>query len=141
MGYIIGQIDKIKCLLEFDLPTSASEQPLRADFQVEFKIPSVTTAKARIVEVQKFTADYVNEQKRIAADPSIARTLMAGSLDEAYLREDVVDIVGIKDKDGNDRNFTTSMLEEILNDAVSRPHILQLWSANIFQGGALKRKN
>jgi hypothetical protein len=141
MGYIIGQLHKVKERVEFDLPSTDAGQPLKADFVVTFRIPDSATAKGRVKRSKKLAADYAASFRNRSSDPEAGETADPVEFEESMVREDVISIDGLTDVNGQPIPYSADLLDAVFNDQPARRALFTKWSELIFQNGAIQRKN
>ncbi|ALO46571.1 hypothetical protein [Pseudohongiella spirulinae] len=140
MAFVIGEIKTVERKVEFDLPSSVGKPKRKADFVVELTVRDDATVKARRKAVQEYLAKLNREMELARGDRNYTPTIDDQNFDDEYLREDVVNIKGVRDESGNDLEFSAQLLDAILLDRPARSALLDVW-AELNSDKALKRKN
>jgi hypothetical protein len=140
MGFVIGEIRTVKRHIKFELPSDDGKKPAKADLVVEFKVRTRDVLKARQKEVQKFVRNINVEIKKARENPDYEIEMPDVELDESYLREDIVNIEGCLDSEGNELPFNQDLLSAVLADRSAADAITAAWVELNSLNGA-KRKN
>lgn len=140
MPFVIGQIETVERKVEFELPRNAGKPVKKADFVVELKVHDEPTVKARRKEIREYMAEVGREMEKARTDRNYEMNIEDHNYDDDYVREDVVNIKGIKDAEGKDLEFTPELLEAVMKDRTARQALLDVW-IELNGDKALKRKN
>lgn len=100
MAFTFKPVNTIKKNVCVEIPGDFGKTT-KADFDVEYKRLPVSDARALIEQIKDKTAD-----------------------EEAVLRDSVVNIHGIKDVEGNDVEFTSELLTQLIEEIYIRGPIL-----------------
>lgn len=141
MAFVIGEVKSTRKKIKFDLPTDDGKPVKKADFVVELKVHSAEVVKERRKQLNDYLAAAGREVAKARKDPDHEADIPDVTFDEDYLREDVLDLAGILDADGNEISFSSELLEAVLNDRRARKALIDAWSELNLDEGAAKRKN
>ena len=141
MAYIIGEIESVKRKVEFKLLADDGKPVKKADMIVTFKVRTAEENRERMLSLQKFTAERSRQLALLRTNPAHELNLEEVDFDADFLREDITDIAGIMDTDGNDIEFSKEVLESVLQDRQAKKALIETWSELNLDGDGGKRKN
>lgn len=141
MAFVIGKIETVKRRVQFDLPADEGKRSEKADFMVTLKVRDAETIRQRNKEISDFTLQVQREVSRLTKDPTHEMDIPEGSFDEKYLHEDVMNLEGIRDGEGEDLPFSGELLDDVLQDRNARAALLKVWREVNLDETAAKRKN
>ena len=110
-------VETIKKTIQIEVPGHYGKTT-KADFDVEFRRLGHSEAKNLIEKIREKKAD-----------------------EDQVLRDNIVDIDGIKDADGNDIPFSAELLTQLLDEAYIRAPLIAGFMEVTYQLDKLKRKN
>ena len=141
MAYIIGEIESVKRKVEFKLLADDGKPVKKADMIVTFKVRTAEENRERMLSLQKFTAERSRQLALLRTNPAHELNLEEVDFDADFLREDITDIAGIMDTDGNAIEFSKDVLEAVLQDRQAKKALIETWSELNLDGDGGKRKN
>ena len=141
MAYIIGEIESVKRKVEFKQLADDGKPAKKADMVVTFKVRNAEENRERILSLQKFTAERSRQLALLRSNPAHELNLEEVDFDADFLREDITNIAGIMDTDGNDIEFSKEVLESVLQDRQAKKALIETWSELNLDGDGGKRKN
>lgn len=126
MPFTLAPIESLKVRIKFTIPADTGKKQKRADLLVTYR-------KRPVSEQKEFLEDMAS---RIEKEDTRE--------DGDVLEEDILDIEGIKDTDGNDLEYSPAVLEELLEMDYVRTALIEGWAGINFGTTIMKewrRKN
>jgi len=140
MSFVIGKIQSVERKVQFELPRQEGKPVKKADFIVELKVHDHDTVKSRRDRAQQYLRQVSAEMDKARKDAQYVMDIPQTDLDDEYLHEDVLNIKGIKDAEGNDIEFSSEVLDQVLQDRAARQALLDVW-VELNSDNQVKRKN
>lgn len=138
--FVIGEIREIRRKVQFDR-TSSDGKKDKADFVVTLRVQPASVAKARKTEIQEFWSSFTAEMARAQKDPEYRPDFGHKDLVHNYLHEDVLGLDGIKDAAGVDVEYSSTVLDAVLEDRDASAALVKLWNEVNMDDPGGKRKN
>lgn len=136
MSYQLAKRREIKTIIKWNLQVDEDKKPEMAEIQVWFKIQpkkvkkqrDLTTA-ARLKELSNMLQGrYIND---LDVQPAGEEASEVEALDNdkqlEYLLEDITRIDGVLDEEGEEAEFCTDLLDQVLDDSAARQAIELKW--------------
>jgi len=140
MPFVIGKIQSVERKVQFELPRQEGKPVKKADFIVELKVHDHDTVKSRRDRAQQYLRQVAAEMDKARKDAQYEMNIPQTDLDDEYLHEDVINLKGIKDAEGNDIEFSSEVLDQVLQDRSARQALIEVW-VELNSDNQVKRKN
>lgn len=148
MGFIVGKVQSVWQTVNVSIPADDGGHAKRkADFAIKLKVADSDLTAHRKAELVEVLAQFKNEQFKAQADHQYTPELTADEFEafnsgEKYLLEDIEDVKGILDAEGNGIPFSEDVLQQLLNDRRARQAMFDVWKAlNFDEPERVKQKN
>lgn len=142
MGFVIGEIPEVRRVVKFELPADEGKPAKRADFVAVLKVRDVETMRSRRKALENFRTQYDREMAKARRDPEYDPNIPETDFDEEFLREDLVSLEGIMDSEGNELEYSETLLSDVLLNRYARAALIKTWAdLNLTDTGSAKRKN
>jgi len=142
MAFVVGKIESVKRRVVFELPADSGKKPEKADFVAEFCYHDADKIKDRQKSMQDLIERVHREVALSRKDPEYEPDIPEADFKEEYIREDLLNLDGCMDEDGNELEFGPDLVDAVLRDRSSRMALIDTWDElNSGRSDAKKRKN